>query len=69
MLCGVGVKSEQMSLEYFAEDGEWFCCPKVGREFVPPLKRQNREEFAGRPLFAFSDGSTSLTADTVGNQG
>ena len=36
MLWGVE-KSEQMSLESFAEDGEWFCCPDIGREFIPPL--------------------------------
>ena len=29
-------ESEQMRLESFAEDGEWFRCPDVGREFVPP---------------------------------
>ena len=44
MLCGVEVKSEQLSLEYSAEDRERLCCPDVGREFVPPLRLQNREE-------------------------
>ena len=45
MLCGVEVKSEQMSLESFAEDGEQFRCPGVGREVDPPPRCRNREEF------------------------
>ena len=44
MLCGVEVKSEQMSLKSFAEDGEWFCRPDFGWEFIPLLRCQNREE-------------------------
>ena len=36
MLCRVKVKSEQMSLEYFAEDSKWFCCPDIGEECVLP---------------------------------
>ena len=44
MLCRVEVKSEQASLESFAEDGEWLCCPDIGWEFIPPVSRQNREE-------------------------
>ena len=44
MLCGFEVKSEQPSLESFAEDGEWFCCANIGQEFVSPLGCQNREE-------------------------
>ena len=27
---GVEVKSEQMSLEYFAEDRKLICCPDIG---------------------------------------
>ena len=45
MLCGFEVKSEQMSLESFVEGRERLCCPDVGREFVPPLRLQNREQF------------------------
>ena len=41
MLCGVKVKSEEMSLESFAEDGEGFHCPDTGPEFVPPLRCQH----------------------------
>ena len=48
MLCGVEVKSEQLNLESFAEDGEWFCCPDIGPEFVPPLRCQNRKELGLR---------------------
>ena len=44
MPCRVEVKSEQMSLESFTEDGEWLCCPDIGREFLPPLRCQNRGE-------------------------
>lgn len=35
MLCRVEVKSGQMRLESFAEDGEWFHCPNTGWEFKP----------------------------------
>ena len=61
MLCGVEVKSEQVSLESFIEDGKWLCCPDFGQEFFPPQRRQNREEL-WRPLFALSDGGTSRLA-------
>ena len=44
VLSGVEVKSEQVSLESFAEDRERLCCPDVGWEFVPPLRLQNRTE-------------------------
>ena len=44
MLCVVEVTSEQMCLQSFADDGEWFCCPDIGQEFVPPLRCQNREK-------------------------
>lgn len=43
----------KMCLESFAEDGERFCCPDIGREFA---------ELA---LFALSDGRTSGPADVV----
>ena len=39
---GVKVKSEQMSIESFVDDGEWFCSPDIGRKFFPPLRCQNR---------------------------
>ena len=44
MLCRIELKSEQMSLESFAEDREWFRCPDNCREFIPPLRYQNRDE-------------------------
>ena len=44
MLCWVKVKSEQVSLESFAENGESIDFPDIGWEIVPPLRCQNREE-------------------------
>ena len=38
MLCGLEVKSEQVSLESFVKYGELFHCPDIGREC------QNRED-------------------------
>ena len=61
MLCRVGVKPEQMSLESFAEHGEWLCCPDIGREFIPPRRRQTREELW--PVLALSYAGTSQPAD------
>ena len=29
---------------FFVEDGEWFCVPDIGQEFVLPLRPQNRKE-------------------------
>ena len=43
MLHEVKVVSEQVCLESFAENGRRVCCPYIGREFVPPLRHQNRE--------------------------
>ena len=43
-LCRVEVNSDQMNLESFAEGCEWFRCPDIGHEFIPPLKLQNRGE-------------------------
>ena len=34
MLYGVKVKSEQVSLDCIAKDGEWLGCPDIGQEFV-----------------------------------
>ena len=63
-----GRVSEQMSLESFAEDGEWLCCPDVGWEFVPPqTPKQRRVALRWAALFALSDGVTSRPAD-VGEQ-
>ena len=67
MLSGVKVKSEQISLESLAEDGKRLRRPDTGREFIPPLRLQNREELwlAVWPLLAISDGGTSQPADVV----
>ena len=43
-LSRVQVNSEQVGLEALAEAGERLCSPHIGRELVPPLRRQNREE-------------------------
>lgn len=40
-----GLKSQQVSLESCAEDGEWFRCPATGRDFVPPLRRQKGRKY------------------------
>ena len=42
--CRVQVNSEQESYESFEEAGERLCSPDVGRELVPPLWSQDREE-------------------------
>ena len=38
------MNSEQVSFESFAEAGERLCGPDIGRELVPPLWSQDREE-------------------------
>ena len=44
MVCRVKVNSEQVSLESFMEAGESICSPDIGRELIPTLRGQNREE-------------------------
>ena len=65
MLCGVEVKTEQMSLESIAEDAEWFRCPDIYRELVDHwgAKTEKSHNFAERALFALSEGGTSRPAD------
>ena len=64
MLCGVEVKSEQMSLESFVENGELFCWHSVGSSFHHwGAKTEKCGNFAERALFARSDGGTSRPAD------
>ena len=61
------MKSEQVSLESFAEDPDWICCPDIGRSsFHHWGARTERScDFAEPPLFAFSNGVTSRPADVV----
>ena len=46
---------------------EWFRCPDISRELVPPLRCQNKKsrDFAEWALFAPSGGGTSRPADVV----
>ena len=55
-LSRVQVNSEQgVNLESLAEAVERLCSPHIGRELVPPLRHQNREELGlGCVTFASS---------------
>jgi len=46
------VTSEQVGLGSLAEAGERLGQPDMGRELIPPLRSQNREELGlGRAMF------------------